>query len=197
MNYVHRLRNVLIFVVVFFLILVGSFECKAYWGQPKHIKVDSFTIYKDYKHPENRSYPSGWGGDYEFIEFNDNYTADSYLGDSCIEIVYKPYDSPQHKFALIFWQNAPHAYDMSGAKSLTFYARGKRGDEIIEFALGVEGDSASIKNKFVLSKEWEKYTFDLEGNDLSDISALFGWIATLQDNPDGLVFYLDEIIVGD
>ena len=43
---------------------------------------------------------------------------------------------------------------------------------------------------FCLDKE---YTIDLKDRDLSYISGGFCWATNLNNNPDGAVFYLDDI----
>ena len=45
----------------------------------------------------------------------------------------------------------------------------------------------------VLDKEWKQYTIDLKGKDLSYIIGGFAWATNLDVDPDGCVFYLDEI----
>ena len=45
----------------------------------------------------------------------------------------------------------------------------------------------------VLSNEWKKYEIDLKGLDLSYISGGFCFIIKRTENPDGCVFYLDDI----
>lgn len=180
-----------------YIFTIGFFNITlAYWGEYSKIKkcLMPFVIYHDYRYKENHGMPSGWGGDYEFIKFDDNYSVSSYSGTSCIRISYKPQGESKHKWALIFWQDAPHTYDISGTKRLTFYAKGDQGNEAIEFGIGVSGDSAQIRHKFALTTDWKQYVIDLANNDLSKISAIFGWTATLEDNPQGVIFYLDEII---
>lgn len=168
----------------------------AYWGGYSKIEkcLMPFVIYRDYRYKENHGMPSGWGGDYEFMQFDDNYSVEPYSGTSCIRMSYKPQGESKHKWALVFWQNPPHNYDVSGAKKLTFHAKGEGGNEIIEFGLGIKGDSAYIRNKLTLTTKWTQYIIDLKNSDLSKISALFGWTATLADNPKGVIFYLDEIV---
>ena len=101
--------------------------------------------------------------------------------------------------------------DLSGATFLTFWARGENGDEQIEFFLGGVGrnphngdpeqpfpDSTrrtpAVGNLFTLATDWQLFSIDLSGvKDLSNIMGGFGWVASAQHNPDGAVFYLDDI----
>ena len=45
----------------------------------------------------------------------------------------------------------------------------------------------------VLTTDWQQFTIDLEGKDLSSISGGFCWATNLDVNPDGAMFYLDDI----
>ena len=45
----------------------------------------------------------------------------------------------------------------------------------------------------VLTTDWQQFTIDLEGKDLSSISGGFCWATNLDVNPDGATFYLDDI----
>lgn len=170
------------------------------------LSFDGFDVYTDRWAPNNHYIPSGWMGDYGDIKFNDGWTENPYSGKHCIKITYSAQLTQGAGWAGIYWQNPANnwgardgGFDLTGAKTLTFYARGEKGGEVIsEFkAGGITGeygdsDSASI-GPIVLTQEWKKYTIDLEGLDLSYISGGFCWAASKMDNPDGFIFYLDEI----
>jgi hypothetical protein len=55
-----------------------------------------------------------------------------------------------------------------------------------------DSDTAGI-GPVVLEKTWKQYEIDLKGKDLSYIIGGFCWAGNLDGNPDGAVFYLDEI----
>lgn len=101
-------------------------------------------------------------------------------------------------------------YDLSGVTELTFWARGASGGELIDFFVGGVGrDSETgvpIKPfpgstprvprrgpRVRLSTEWRQYRIDLSGADMSYVLGGFGWVASAEDNPDGAVFFLDDI----
>lgn len=113
-------------------------------------------------------------------------------------------------------------FDLTGAASLKFHARGETGAEKITFFMGGVGldgttprrpcvtgeyvlpcpapDStpAVRLNEVKLTKEWTEYTIDLTGKNLSYVLGGFGWSASapLNRQPDGssrAVFYLDQI----
>jgi len=105
--------------------------------------------------------------------------------------------------------------NLIGATKLTFWARGAKGGEWIEFfAFGVgrkldtgkpengrahPDSSPKVSQKensgyIELSKEWKQYSIDLEGCNLTYVIGGFGWATNANMNPDGaVVFYLDDI----
>ena len=103
------------------------------------------------------------------------------------------------------WGQRP-GWDFSeaGCTKITFWARGEKGNEIVEFRSGaVEGAQHRYRDSYKahstegrwikLSKDWKQYTIDLTGKDLSSVIGGFLWAANWEDNPEGLVFYLDDV----
>ena len=106
-------------------------------------------------------------------------------------------------------------FNLTGAKKLTFWARGKEGGERVEFfAFGVGRDpntgvpiapypdsspKVTICGKLkspcyiTLSKEWKQYTIDLNGVDTSYVLGGFGWVTNApRNNNKPITFYLDD-----
>jgi hypothetical protein len=97
--------------------------------------------------------------------------------------------------------------DLTGATVLTFWARGERGGETIEFFMGGVGRVAAtgvpialfpdstpvVKIVVRLTTEWQKFTINLRGKNLSYVLGGFGWGANTEANPTGAVFYVDDI----
>lgn len=165
-----------------------------------------FPIYSDSSSPDNHYFPSGWMGDYGDIQFDDkNFTA-PHSGTTAIKIVYTGKATQGARWAGMYWQNPPNnwgtrpgGYDLTGAKKLTFWAKGEVGGERVEeFKLGgltgeyADSDIAGI-GPVVLTTEWQQFTIDLSGKDLSSISGGFCWATNLDANPQGATFYLDDI----
>jgi hypothetical protein len=106
---------------------------------------------------------------------------------------------------------APNAgIDLTGATTLSFWARGQQGGEKIEFFMGGVGrnpvtgqpiapfpDSSprvpGIGTITMLTTTWQKFTIDLTGKSLNYTLGGFGWVASVNGNPNGAVFYLDDI----
>ena len=165
-----------------------------------------FPVYTDSKSPDNHYIPSGWMGDYGDISLNDKHMDNPHGGSTAIKISYSPKATQGARWAGIYWQNPPNnwgtrpgGYDLTGAKKLTFWAKGEKGGERIEeFKIGgitgeyADSDVAGI-GPVVLTAEWQQYTIDLEGKDLSSISGGFAWATNLDVNPQGCTFYIDDI----
>ncbi len=162
-----------------------------------------FFIYSDKHSPSNHFFPSGWVGDIHDIHLNDDYQRDCHSGNSCIAIEYAP--RGQQRWAGVYWQNpvgnwkdVDGAYDVRRFKRLTFWARGQRGGELIS-QFGVGGDSPNsddIKIQAVkLTNQWQEYTIDLTGKDLHSIIHGFRFFILKDDNPQGGIFYLDDVVL--
>ena len=74
----------------------------------------------------------------------------------------------------------------------------KDGEVVDEFKVGgIAGDFAdsgtAATGPITLAKEWKEYSIDLDGQELSSIAGGFCWTMARDNNPDGAVFYLDDI----
>jgi hypothetical protein len=167
----------------------------------------AFNVYTDKRSPNNHFIPSGWMGDYGDIKFNDMWMENSHSGTTCVRIEYTPRRSQGAGWIGIYWQNPANnwgskkaGFDLTGAKKLTFWAKGEKGAEVIaEFKMGgISGefsDSAAAGiGPAMLTQEWKKYEIDLSGQDLSHVIGGFCFSASGDDNPEGFVFYLDDIV---
>ena len=108
------------------------------------------------------------------------------------------------------WGKFPKAgINLKGATKLTFWAKGEKGGERVEFfSLGIGRnhvtgqpeqpypDSASKAScgYLNLSPEWEQYEIDLSRSDLHYVLGGFGWVTNARENRNrDIVFYLDDI----
>lgn len=165
-----------------------------------------FYVYTDQRSGANHFAPSGWMGDYKDLGLNTDYRVNPADGKTCIEVSYTPQQGQAAGWAGMYWQEPggnwgqlAKGYNLGQMTRVTFWARGAKGGEIIsEFKVGgIAGDhpdsgSASI-GPITLNREWTEYAIDLAGVDLSKISGGFAWSANRIENPDGAIFYLDEI----
>jgi len=165
-----------------------------------------FYVYADRGYFKNHFVPSGWMGDHGDIKFNDGCRENPYSRRTCVRVDYSAKRKQGAGWAGVCWQepannwgNIPGGHDLTGAEKLSFYARGEKGGEVItEFKMGgIQGEfsdstSASI-GPVVLTPEWEKYTIDLKNEDLSRVIGGFAFVVSEMENPDGAIFYIDEI----
>ncbi len=101
--------------------------------------------------------------------------------------------------------------DLSDAVMLTFWVKGETGDEIIDFFFagvgydpetgvqtalfpGSEHRYPPLGEGYVpLTNGWQEINIPISGLDLSYVLGGFAWSANDVDNPDGAVFYIDNI----
>lgn len=177
-----------------------------------------FYVYQDAYYPGNHFVPSGWMGDAslgtEYIEFDDKSTETSpYAGASCIKISYKEQSS--NKWAGIYWQEPESnwgtlpdvGYDLTGAKKLTFWARGAKGGEKGEFKIGGIGYDPEKKKviapypdslvpalgtgEIILSTSWTQYSINFSTtHNLTHVIGGFCWVSEDKNAP---TVYIDEV----
>lgn len=145
--------------------------------------------------------PAGWMGNAKAIRMDEACKTDPKLGKKCIRCEFAAtegwggvvWQSPAQD-----WGDARGGADFSGAKQLTFWARGEQGGEVVNFSFGVLGkdkkffDTASGElPKVSLTSEWRQYSIPVEGKDLARIKTGFVWTVASEGKP--VVFYLDQI----
>ena len=145
--------------------------------------------------------PSGYMGNATAIKMTPDSTDNPHSGKTALKIEYSANDnwggavwqSPAND-----WGDAPGGYDLSGSDRVTFWARGAKGGEIVNFSLGLiardkkYSDSGSGKlEKVVLTKAWKQYEIRLADQDLSRIKTGFAWVVAGSGAPT--TFYLDDI----
>jgi hypothetical protein len=166
----------------------------------------AFPIYTDAKSPDNHYIPAGYMGDTSDIKIETACFDNPHSGTTCIKVTYANAASNGARWGGVYWQSPANnwgdkkgGFDLTGAKKLVLWARGANGGERIEeFKLGgltglyPDSDIAGI-GPILLTQEWKQYEIDLSGKDLSYISGGFCWSTNLDVNPEGAVFYIDDI----
>ncbi len=134
-------------------------------------------------------------------------TDNPHSGKTCIKVSY----GANGGWGGIVWQNPDNnwgtlvgGYDLTGAKVLSFWARGANGGEKATFGMGLithdpkkvgqlcwDSGSAKLEN-VILTKDWKHYTISLEGKDLSRIITGF-WLVTGPTSGGPTTFYLDDM----
>jgi hypothetical protein len=181
-------------------------------------------VYSDGCSLDNKFYSSGWMGELGTLgndssTFNPKDIIDEscvenpHSGSSCIRVSYKPsvdkYGGVYWQFPVNNWGKYP-GYDLSKSINnndslvLSFWARGKVGDEKVEFkAGGIKDSTLPFHDSFgplstgvaFLTTDWEEYILNLSGRDLSMLIGGFCWVTKYTQSPNGVTFYLDDIII--
>lgn len=144
---------------------------------------------------------SGYMGNTGAVRQNPDCTDNPHTGKTCLEFSY----TAAKDWAGVVWQDpandwgaAAGGYDLTGAKKLTLWARGKNGGEKIKIEAGILDKKAKYPDssklnlgEIVLTKEWKQYEVNLAGKDLSRIKTGLSWVVAGQGSP--LTFYLDDV----
>lgn len=166
-----------------------------------------FYVYSDRGSPGNHYVPSGFMPNGRCLSLNEAWTENCHSGKSCIRAEYDVLCSRKdQRWAGIYWLNPANnwgqrkgGFNLTGARQLTFWARGDHGGEQIqEFTVGgIMGNypdtDIAVIGPVILADEWRRYTIDLRGKDLSYISGGLAWSTAEEVNPEACTFYLDEI----
>jgi len=157
--------------------------------------------------------PTGYMGDGEFgthrVRMETMSCVRSNRPETCYQITYQP---GNFGWAAVAWQYPPNNWgekpgkSIEGATKVSFWARGERGGERLQFKAGGNTNPAlkfhasfqAEGEVLRLSRDWKRYEISLkQGNrappDLSNIVSAFTWVATVDGNPGGLSFYLTGI----
>ena len=144
--------------------------------------------------------PSGYMGETASIKIDPASATDPHAGKTCMKVTYDKGDA----WGGVFWQSPaddwgakPGGLDLTGAKTLSFWAKGAKGGEKVAFGMGGIArdqpyfDTAEKNLETALTGEWKRYEIDLTGLDLSRIKSGFRWSLAGQGEP--VVFYLDDV----
>jgi hypothetical protein len=146
--------------------------------------------------------PTGWLGDAKAMTLETKSTEGPHSGKTCVRVDFK---GSADKLAGIIWQNPrnnwgtlPGGYNLSGAKTLTFWARGAQGGEKLNFGYGYvtkekqyfDTSTATLKS-VTLTKDWQQFSIPLAGRDMTCIISGFFWTAVDLGKP--ITFFLDDV----
>ncbi len=164
--------------------------------------VDLPYVVYDENGQENDFVPSGWMGNTGALNIKLDSTDQPKSGKICIQCEY----SAPGNWGGVVWQNPENDWgdldggkNFTGAKKMTFWARGNPGGEKVKFGFGLLGhekkffDTTKKEEVFTLTKAWKQYSFDLSKDDLKRIKTPLFW--TVEGNGQPLKFYLDKIVV--
>lgn len=143
---------------------------------------------------------SGWMGETSAIRMDPHSKVSPKEGRKCLQVKFIQgggwggvvWQSPPND-----WGDQPGGFDITGAKTLSFWARGENGGEKAKFGVGIikadkkYHDTSRRETEVTLTREWKRYTIDLADEDLSRIKTGFYWVVGGAGKP--LTFYLDDI----
>jgi len=168
--------------------------------------LKEFVIYTDKNAKDNHYIPSGWMGDTSDIKLDDQSAENPHTGTTAMRFSYSAKRTQGNGWAGVYWQSSANnwgtkksGFDLTGMTKLTFWARGAKGGEVLQKVMvgGIKGtyaDTVSVEmGPIELTDTWKQYTINLAGKDLSYVVGGFGWTTTADLNPDGAVFYIDDI----
>ncbi len=146
--------------------------------------------------------PSGWMGAIESLTLDGDYAKNPHEGKACIEMRFV---GEVGTWVGVAWQHPPNnwgdregGYDLTGAKYLELWARGKYSTEKISIAVGLLGQDKAHPDSgkttaedIVLTREWQRYRIRLKKLDLSSIKT--GFVVVLSGHGSPVTVYLDSI----
>jgi hypothetical protein len=163
-----------------------------------------FYVYNNAIFPPVKNFsPSGYMGDVSDLKLSGSYKNLHQEGYPCLKIMFMA--EGHMGWSGVSWQNPANnwgeydgGYNLSKAKKLTFWVRGDKGSEIVEFKLGGTAanypDSENLTSgPITLTNVWTQYSLDLSDADLFYISAGFGLTVKQDSNPKGCIFYVDDV----
>ena len=201
MKNIRRFSSLKFFVVAVIMLCLSFITIES---KVQSQEVEPFDIWQNFS--ASGFMGDGMEGTEGYIKLFEGWKGNPHSAPVCIKIVYTP--GPKG-WGGIYWLNSPdnwgdkqpgNDFSESGYTRITFWAKGESGGEIVEFkAGGITGqkneDSFQVTTrKVVLDKTWKKYTMKLERKDLSSVIGGFCWVANKAANPDGVIFYLDDIV---
>ena len=147
---------------------------------------------------DSKYFPSGWMGFVTGVKGTGTLTVERQVvkleGKDTIETRIEYKQGPEKGWAGIYWQHPDNNWgdepgvDLTGAKRISFYARGERGGEIVEFISGGINSGKTYKDMYKestglvpLTKEFTKYVIDLsrlKNKELSNVIGAFAWVAS-------------------
>ena len=175
-----------------------------------------FYAYQDAGSRLNNFVLSGWTGDYRFLKIDTASLEDITADNTCIRVRYAPVmnarpgygkqapdiatrdgyagfaiqSNPENR-----WGSLRGGYDLSKAKKVFFFARGKNGGEKIEVGMRKrnENDMTASAGIIELTREWKVYEVSLDGLTFNDCAGGLYILLHGKDRIHSSEIYLDEI----
>ncbi|WP_299367620.1 glycoside hydrolase family 2 TIM barrel-domain containing protein [Winogradskyella sp.] len=158
-----------------------------------------FYVYKD---NEGLPYlPSGYMGNYKALSVDLNNRKEVHSGETAIKINYSD-ESGWYGIAFVNpandWGDILGGYDISGAKTFSFWAKSKFSGVVVKLGFGLIDedkpfpDTAIKAEEITLTSEWKKYSIKIKKADLSCIRSGLVLFANSYGYPQTI--YIDEVV---
>ncbi len=144
---------------------------------------------------------SGWMGDVKAIRLDPACPTSPHTGKTCLRcefVATAGWGGVAWQHPADDWGGQEGGYDLTGAKQLSFWARGEQGGETVSFKFGVISRDKTYFDtahgelpNVVLTSGWRRYEIPVEKENLSRIMTGFVWSLASSGRP--VVFYLDDI----
>lgn len=145
--------------------------------------------------------PAGWMGDTTSIKLDPLCSEQPRSGKTCLRCDFtanKGWGGVVWQSPAQDWGDRVGGFDLSGAKRLTFWARGEKGGEVIGFKFGILGRDKRFFDtgeggveRVTLTREWKQHEITIGKQDLTRIKTGFVWNLASTGAP--ITFYLDDV----
>nr|WP_299382113.1 glycoside hydrolase family 2 TIM barrel-domain containing protein [Allomuricauda sp.] len=155
-----------------------------------------------YKEPQNVPYaPSGYMGNYKAISVDMEFKEEHHSAPSCIKIGYSARDN---WYGVGFvdpandWGNILGGYDISGAKTFSFWAKASDNNVNATIGFGLIDkdkpypDTSKKSIEITLTQQWKKYTIKVKKLDLSCIRS--GLVVFSSSNGFAQDIFIDDVV---
>lgn len=164
-------------------------------------------VYSDWLSDASRFVPSLWMGDTDKVDVFACDRSAFHEGEMAIRAAFSP-DGAQG-WAGVAWQApasdaaAPAGRDLGTFDRLSFWVKGERGGEVVEFQVGGAGAAddprrdtlrpARSSGPLVLSPDWQPVSIEIGAADRRRVTTGFAWFASRCQNARPIAFFLDDI----
>ena len=186
----------------------GQFQDHELTSNSSVLGGQAFSVYTEWPEGPGHFVPSGWMGDISSIQVFGCDRSDPHSGEMAMRASFAP--TGASGWGGVYWQYPENNWgtinsglDLSWANKLTFWAKGARGGEKVKFLVGGVGTNndpypdslrPAVSTGFIpLTSEWQRYTIDLRGKNLTRLIGGFGWVTDKCASPEGATFYLDDV----
>lgn len=175
-----------------------------------------FYLYKDAGNKINNFVMAGWTGDFRSLKIDTSSVEDRTVDNTCIRVRFIPVMQRQAAYGKIapdmtvghgyagfaiqsnpenYWGSLRGGYDLTKAKKLFLFARGKNGGEKIEIGMRKKNsdEMTATAGMIELTKQWKVYEINLNNLSFTDSAGGLFVLLHSRDKVMSTEVYLDEI----